>query len=400
MNQANGSEPDWQSQFVSAGPAPDVPTGEETHPVRDAVAKWIDTEKLTGIANAEKYKILGHAKGKELAEQELSAQPLTLTRATDGADFIFGATETVRPVWGRGEDIIWSEGESLIICGTDGTGKTTLAGQLLKARLGLSDYVLGFPVRIGERRCLYLACDRPKQAARSLARQFDERDAGTLRERLTVWKGPPPYDFAKRTDTLLRMCEAYDADTVIIDSLKDVALGISDDETGTAYNRARQLAIANGIEIIELHHPKKQNANGGKPNSLEALYGSRWIAAGSGSVIMLDGEPGDPIVKLRHLKQPMNEVGPFDVEHDAKTGTSSVHQNGKSLEEMLHTPGGLTALMAAERIFQTRKPTNAEREKMRRKLEALVSKGIATKVEPVGHGNPAVYWPTSVRPGA
>ncbi|WP_157874403.1 AAA family ATPase [Streptomyces sp. AcH 505] len=370
------------------------------HPVRDLVNEFIEEEKLEKLANIERLKIRARSKGKVLAEQEESTQPLALTRSTDGADFIFGASETARPVWGRDEDILWSEGESLIICGTDGTGKTTLAGQLLKARLNLGDgIVLGFPVRAGARRILYLACDRPKQAARSLARQFGREDTEVLQERLTVWKGPPPFDFAKRTDTLLRMCEAYDADTVIIDSLKDVALGISDDETGTAYNRARQLAIANGIEVIELHHTKKQSSNGGgRSHSLEMLYGSRWLAAGAGSVIMLDGEPGDPVVKLRHLKQPMNEVGPLDIEHEAKSGTSSVFESGANLEDLLYTPGGLTALMAAEREFQSKKPTLAERQRMRRKLDRLVTQGIATKVAATTKGNPDVYLPARARP--
>ncbi len=32
--------------------------------------------------------------------------------------------------------------------------------------------------------------------------------------------------------------------------------------------------------------------------------GSTWLTSGLGSVIVLDGEPGDPTVELRHLKQP------------------------------------------------------------------------------------------------
>jgi hypothetical protein len=40
------------------------------------------------------------------------------------------------------------------------------------------------------------------------------------------------------------LCEDADADTVVVDSLKDAAIGLSHDDVGSAYNRARQIAIA------------------------------------------------------------------------------------------------------------------------------------------------------------
>jgi hypothetical protein len=76
-------------------------------------------------------------------------------------------------VWGQGEDILWAEGESLIIAGPDGTGKTTLAGCLVRGRLGIGDgQVLGHPVSPGKRRVLLLLMDRPRQARRALRRLF------------------------------------------------------------------------------------------------------------------------------------------------------------------------------------------------------------------------------------
>jgi hypothetical protein len=76
--------------------------------------------------------------------------------------------EPERPpaVWGDGEDILWAEGESLIIMGPDGVGKTTLAGCLIRARLGLGAdehgvcAVLGQPVAPGKRNVLILLMDR------------------------------------------------------------------------------------------------------------------------------------------------------------------------------------------------------------------------------------------------
>ena len=43
-------------------------------------------------------------------------------------------------------------------------------------------------------------------------------------------------------------------------------------------------------EIIELHHDRKaQQGNEGRERSISDVYGSRWITAGAGSVILLVG---------------------------------------------------------------------------------------------------------------
>jgi hypothetical protein len=82
------------------------------------------------------------------------------TRLVPGGTFILDAPKGVPAVWGDGDQVAWSEGEPLLLVGPAGVGKTTLAGQLVMARLGLLGRVLGMPVVAGER-VLYLACDRP-----------------------------------------------------------------------------------------------------------------------------------------------------------------------------------------------------------------------------------------------
>jgi hypothetical protein len=37
-------------------------------------------------------------------------------------------------------------------------------------------------------------------------------------------------------------------------------------------------------------------------------------------MILLNGQPGDPIMSLHHLKPPAAEVGPFKVLHDQASG--------------------------------------------------------------------------------
>lgn len=317
------------------------------------------------------------------------------TRLRPGGSFILDAPETVPAVWGAGDDVLWARGEALMLVGSPGVGKTTIAGQLVRARLGLAEHVLGYPVRSGRRRVLYLAMDRPQQIARGLRRLFSDDERETLDARLTVWPGPPPADLAQETRTLLDLARSANADTVVIDSVKDAALGLTDDQVGAGYNRARQLAIAAGVEILELHHQVKRGANGGKPDTLADVYGSTWITAGAGSVVLLAGAAGDPIVELRHLKQPAGEVGPLRVIHDHTAGTSAVWHGTDLLAMACASAAGLTSKAAACALFSTDKPSPAEEQKARRRLDSLVKEGLLRRREgAVGgpHGNTPATW--------
>lgn len=299
-------------------------------------------------------------------------------RFVSGAAFILDAPTEVPAVWGTGNDVLWSDGEALMIAAGNGLGKTTLAVQLVRARLGLDGKVLDLPVQPGARRVLYLAMDRPHQIRRAMGRAFAEHERGVLAEQLVFWPGPPTHDMALHPGVLTRMCEEADADTVVVDSLKDAAVGLSADETAAAYNRARQAALANGVQVVELHHTRKQNATGGEPDSITDVYGSTWLTTGAGSVVLLTGNPGDPVVGLRHVKQPMNEIGPWTLLHDHDHGTTTV-QHGADPFALLHAQGqnGATAKDFARLLFAAEAPKQAQVEKARRKLERLVSAGMA-----------------------
>jgi replicative DNA helicase len=265
-----------------------------------------------------------------------------------------------------------------MICGPTGVGKTTLTGQLIRARLGLGSDVLGLPVTADDRPVLYLAMDRPRQIARSLARQFDETERAVLDERLVFWAGPPPADLGRHPATLIGMAVANGAGTVVIDSLKDAAIKLTDDETGGTLNRAMQEAVANDVEVLALHHQKK-GQGGAKPNTLEDVYGSTWLTAGMGSVVLLWGAAGDPLVELSHLKQPADTIGPLKVEHHLD-GTSSVYAGFDPVAFLRHRTNGATATDAARAMFE-KDPTDTERKKAQRLLDRLVSSGIAAKTD-------------------
>lgn len=324
--------------------------------------------------------------------ESLSAWP---NRAVDGASFALDLPATTPAIWGEGDEVLWAQGEALIIAGGQGSGKTTLAGQLVMARLGLIKTVLGFPVVPGARRVLYLAMDRPMQAARSLARVVRPEWRECLAGHLVVWKGPPPHDFAARPETLAEMCDRFDADTVFIDSIKDSAVGIAKDEVGAAYNRARQIAISAGVEVEELHHQVKTGQGGGKPTGINDVYGSVWITSGAGSVLLLVGDPGDPVVEMRHLKQPAETVGPLDIRHDHATGMSSVVYGLDLVDLARFQPRGLTVRAASAAMFGGDEPTKAQIERARRRLDRLTRDGALRCVESATPGGTATYFRSS-----
>lgn len=302
------------------------------------------------------------------------------SRFFDGASFILDAPDKVPSLWGDGDDCLWAEGEALMLCGPPGVGKTTLTGQVLRGLLGLQPKVLGLPVRETRRNVLYLAMDRPAQIARGLRRTFKETDRQVLRERVRVWPGPPPGDVARHPTVLLSLAQLADADVVIVDSVKDAAVGLSDDEVGAGYNRARQQALANGVEVLELHHMVKRGANGAKPKELADVYGSTWLTAGAGSVALLWGAAGDPIVELVHLKQPASEVGPWKLQHDHDGGVTTRFV-GNDILEIVAAAGwaGLSAKDVAKTMYDAEKPTPSQVEKARRQLEKRVADGLLAR---------------------
>jgi replicative DNA helicase len=281
----------------------------------------------------------------------------------------------------------------MIVAGP-GVGKTRIAAQLVRGRLGLCKDFLGMPIKPGKHNVLYLAMDRPEQIRALLALAMRDDDRHVIEKRLRVWKGPPDFDFSKHTDELLRMCTDADADTVIVDSVKDAAVGISEDEVGAAYNRCRQRVLVAGVEVIELHHNVKRGINGARPITLEDVYGSRWITAGAGSVVMLTGEAGDPMVGLRHIKQPVDDVGPLTLVFDPKTQRAEIQRGTDLMAIVRSSPEGITAAAAAALVHETATASKNQIEKTRRRLDKLVGRGLLTRTSGRrggDHSMPAIY---------
>ena len=317
---------------------------------------------------------------------------------TDGGCFVFEQPEGIQCLWGRGGQVLWPSGEAFMIAGGQGLCKTTLFGLLVRALLGLGGgKILGLPVKHVSCKILYLAMDRPRQIARSMGRQFTAEDRNVMAEQLIVRQGPPPRDLAASPTLLAQMAEYYGAGVVFVDSLKDAAVGLKEDEVGAKYNRARQHLLAQGVELAELHHSVKHNVTQGtSPTSIDRIYGSTWLTSGCGSVVLLTGDPGDPIVGFRHVKQPAEEVGPFRLLHDQTAGDLSV-EHSVDLIALVKAAGveGLTAKAAAMAFSDKNNPNRAEVEKARRKLEQMAAAGLLVRVDgeprPDG-GRPTAAW--------
>jgi replicative DNA helicase len=301
--------------------------------------------------------------------------------AIDGARFALDAPQHVDAILGTGSRVLWATGEPFMIAGGDGVGKTTVGQQLALRLAGIgSGKFLGLPVAALEKKVLYLALDRPQQAARSMRRMVSESDRDRLARKLTVWQGELPFDIIANPAGLLPFAEDHDAQAVIIDSLKDLAGDLSKEETGQAINKAMQICVANGVEILDLHHQRKAQADNKKPKTLSDIYGSRWLTAGCGSVAFLHGDAGDPLVELLHLKQPADEVGPLTLLHDNQTGATTV-AGATDVVDVLGAAGEpLTAKDVAARLFKVREPQRKDIVKAKRRLDAAVKEGRAERL--------------------
>ncbi len=326
------------------------------------------------------------------------------TRFVDGGSFILDTPDQAEAVWGVGDRVLWAQGEPFMLCGPTGVGKTTVMAMVLMARLGILTFdPLGIPVQVSDRPTLYIAADRPNQIARAWRRCVTDEQRDLLAERLIVWRGPPPGDVTKSPGLLLEMAQQAGAGTVIVDSVKDIAAKFSDDEAGAAINSSLQLLVAEGIEVAVLHHQRKAQ-QGAKPKSIDDVYGSTWLTAGMGSVALLWGQPGDLVIELHHLKQPVGEVGPLKLEHDHRAGITTVARGFDSLRWLRNQPNGGTAMDAAKARFEKANPTDNERRKAQRDLERLVSEGLATKRDGsrggAGGTTSARYYPNELAIGA
>ena len=315
-----------------------------------------------------------------------------------GGSWLADVPTEIPALWGDGERVAWAEAEALMLYGSDGAGKGVLAQNLVLRLIGVipGDF-LGLPVA-SRRRVVYLAQDRPAQIRRSLRRMVGEVDLQDLDDRLAVVWEPLPKLIDEDPDQLVRIAETNEADVIVVDSVKDIIAKPSDEESGLAMRRAYARALAAGVDVLLLHHDRKAHGQTKRTRlGIDDVYGSRFMVGGCGSVLAINGGSGDPVVDLRHIKQPAGEVGPFRVLYDFETGGATIHHGTDLLSLVRASSRGLTARDAAAAVYDSDKPTPAEKERARRSLEALVAKGLAVGRRSGDAGAAVTYYATDDR---
>lgn len=294
-------------------------------------------------------------------------------------------------IWGDGLRVIWADLEPFMLAGPDGVGKTSVGQQVVLGMIGLRKEVLSMPIA----ECwpvLYLALDRPAQARRSIYRMTSDDEREILDQRLMFWPKPLIRNMLAEPKFVANFAKYVGAKAVVIDSLKDATPGLVSDEAGSAIASSFQHCVAEGINLMVFHHQRKQGQDTTRvPNNLEDVYGNRQITAACGSVVMLWGQPGDEVVAWRHLKQPAEVVGPFNVVHDHPVGLSTA-EGWVDLMALAGENGGISVVEAAMRLFATDKPDKKQLLTARRKLEKFVTNGKLVRHEGAANGKPPTLY--------
>jgi hypothetical protein len=180
---------------------------------------------------------------------------------------------------------------------------------------------------------------------------------------------------------------------VLLDAAKDTGLKLSSDEGGGAFNEALQAVVEAGIEIAFSHHQRKPTSENRRPRTLADVYGSYWVTAGCGSVLLVWGEPGDPVVELSHLKMPAEEIGPLTIVHDQRRGVSTVDEHDRArMIDVVREREQVTVREAAIGYFGVSEPDRNLVEKARRKLEALADDGLVVRTDRPGQKGPVATY--------
>lgn len=331
--------------------------------------------------------------------------------ALDGDEFMFGEVAVDVPIWGDGDTLLWAEGGGLMIPSDQGLGKSLTAQQIVASRLGVGPgELLGQSIhRLGsEKIVVYLALDRPRQIARSMARLFrSEVERSVARERLRIWTKPIPIDILGDTYAFADWVQetfGTNVGDLVIDSVKDLTpANLSHGEVGQSLDMAWKECRARGMNTLILHHERKTGNEESRANrmpSLDHIYGSVWLTSGMDSILHIQGKQGENLVRYTHLKAIVDMLDPIDAVHDQENGrtdvltlANSVNATEQKIEQVfavisLATVGG--AVVTPADVVEK---TGIAKASVDRYIKALRDAGRIEQASPYdkASGTPATY---------
>jgi hypothetical protein len=260
------------------------------------------------------------------------------------------------PIWGDCHSPWTAEGQSTLIVGPDGTGKTTICEHYSKARIGLEGWagdLLGDPVKLlpEDQNVLYLAADRPIQVMQGFGRGVNESHREMLHDRLRIWPGLPPMDLTTSAGQswLLAMIEKFNIGLLIIDSRKDVG-NVMDPREVNRLNQLLKRLDADGVEVVIPHHPIQSAESPKHPPRITDVMGYREVYSGTGSVLMLKGKAGEGQAVLHQVKPIMEKHDKVHIAFDYSTGRANL----SILQVTNHGDGNLVLTQTDDRKLAVR----------------------------------------------
>ena len=274
--------------------------------------------------------------------------------------------------------LLWAKGAPLYIAGSEGTGKTFLLLQYVRAAFSNEKWLGRFRVAPLERheRIVILNMDRPEPLKIRLGQIIETMALPPMPHRIQMLQMSDLQGKNLINDpTLLKdICRETESTHVLIDGLDRLLEDVTADQGGRAVADGMTHALSGGFQVMATMHLVKSRDNAPANNRSRDVYGSQYLGASAGSLLVLNKESETCIT----LKQRKNIVGhePFDgrVIHDHPEHRST-YQSDLSVSEAMQELGQFTIQDLIDKTGKPRSTVNDHREKLSHLYEEIPQQG-------------------------
>ena len=190
--------------------------------------------------------------------------------------------------------LLWAKGAPLFIGGSEGTGKTVLLLQYIRAVLHRELWLDRFPVTplSSNERLMILNMDRPEPLKIRLAQILEEVDLSLIPNKIKMLQMSEMQGKNLVNDpTLLKdICAETGTTHLLIDGLDRLVTDITADQGGRAIADGMTHALSGGFHVMGTMHLVKSRDNAPANNRSRDLYGSQYLGASAGAIVILNKE--------------------------------------------------------------------------------------------------------------